>query len=419
MPPKRKATQQKRKAPPETSETPETPETPQPTRKSARIIDNRQPLAGPSARAMSVQSGLSTLSTEVEPPETWPDLCRQAKEQIDRYEAAVDSPKDKGKAKAKGKGREKRADKKLKACMTALLDWLPPGGRDSAARDILQCETDDKLYEMFENIRTCLLAPLKMAGSNSASRTPIEKREENVEIVASTLGNPQQREEQFRKDLLRRDNHRCVITQDLHWEKWEEIGAPEDLDCDYIEAAHIIPFSLASWKAEPGSTYDISQVWEALYRCFPAVRRVIGTKNINDRSNGLCLREDIHRAFGSFGIAFEPTNTPDVYNLKSYRRARATRVRRTIAKVGQVTLQAADGAGDVPMPNPVLLDCHWRVAEILNASGMGEEIDEYMRELEAVKMSMGDGSLNEDGSSDLSRYLDAAFWGRSDRAVSC
>lgn len=272
MPPKRKATQQKRKAPPETSETPETPETPQPTRKSARIIDNRQPLAGPSARAMSVQSGLSTLSTEVEPPETWPDLCRQAKEQIDRYEAAVDSPKDKGKAKAKGKGREKRADKKLKACMTALLDWLPPGGRDSAARDILQCETDDKLYEMFENIRTCLLAPckfsgkciskiksptdfhaVKMAGSNSASRTPIEKREENVEIVASTLGNPQQREEQFRKDLLRRDNHRCVITQDLHWEKWEEIGAPEDLDCDYIEAAHIIPFSLASWKAEPVS----------------------------------------------------------------------------------------------------------------------------------------------------------------------
>ena len=94
-------------------------------------------------------------------------------------------------------------------------------------------------------------------------------------------------------------------------------------------------------------------------------------------------------------------------------------MRRTIADVGQVTLQAADGAGDDPMPNPVLLDCHWRVAEILNASGMGKEIDKHMRELEAVKISMGDSSLNEDGSSDLSRYLDAVFWGRSDRAVSC
>ncbi|KAJ9246556.1 hypothetical protein DTO207G8_8827 [Paecilomyces variotii] len=313
MPPKRKAPS-------------ETLETPQPTRKSARII-NREPLAGASARATSVETGLSALSTDVKPPETWPDLCRKAKERIDRYEAAVDdstSPKDK----AKGKGHEKtkRADQKLKACMTALLDWLPAGGRDSAARDILQCETDDKLYEMFENICTCLLAPLKTAGSNSASRTPIDKREENsIEVIASTLGNPQQQEEQFCEDLLRRDNYRCVITQDLHWQKWEEIGAPEDLDCDYIEAAHIIPFSLASWKAEPGSTYNISQVWEALYRYFPAVRHVIGTKNINDRSNGFCLREDMHRAFSSFGIAFKPTNTPNVYNLKSYRRARATR----------------------------------------------------------------------------------------------
>lgn len=262
MPPKRKAPS-------------ETLETPQPTRKSARII-NREPLAGASARATSVETGLSALSTDVKPPETWPDLCRKAKERIDRYEAAVDdstSPKDK----AKGKGHEKtkRADQKLKACMTALLDWLPAGGRDSAARDILQCETDDKLYEMFENICTCLLAPckfsgkcisiskiksptdfhaVKTAGSNSASRTPIDKREENsIEVIASTLGNPQQQEEQFCEDLLRRDNYRCVITQDLHWQKWEEIGAPEDLDCDYIEAAHIIPFSLASWKAEPVS----------------------------------------------------------------------------------------------------------------------------------------------------------------------
>ncbi|KAJ9193587.1 hypothetical protein DTO164E3_7843 [Paecilomyces variotii] len=166
MPPKRKAPS-------------ETLETPQPTRKSARII-NREPLAGASARAMSVETGLSALSTDVKPPETWPDLCRKAKERIDRYEAAVDdstSPKDK--AKGKGYEKTKRADQKLKACIIVLLDWLPAGGRDSAARDILQCETDDKLYEMFENICICLLAPLKTAGSNSAFRTSIDKREEN------------------------------------------------------------------------------------------------------------------------------------------------------------------------------------------------------------------------------------------------
>lgn len=94
---------------------------------------------------------------------------------------------------------------------------------------------------------------VKAAGSNSAARTPIERREESIEVVDSSLDGPQKRQDQFWEDILRRDNYRCVITKALDWQKWEEMGEPDDLESDYIEAAHIIPFSLASWKAVPVS----------------------------------------------------------------------------------------------------------------------------------------------------------------------
>ncbi|KAJ9292394.1 hypothetical protein DTO021C3_287 [Paecilomyces variotii] len=370
MPPKRKATL----------------ETPQPRRKSARL----------------------NPAVEPEPPETWPELARLAKERINRYASASSKKARKG-------------DEKLKPCMIALLDWLPEEGRESAAHDMLKSITDDMLYDMFQNIRTCLLFPMKAAGSSSVSRTPIAKREEDVEIVASIPEEePQKQQDKFRADILRRDNHRCVITNGLDRDKWLEMGEPDDIDCEDLDAAHIIPFPLASWKATPGSTHDVSQIWETLFRYFPGIRHIkMGIENINHRSNGITLRDDVHKSFGNFAFSFVPTETPHIYDLKTYRRAISGHVKREIAKVGRVTLQQANGAEDVPLPSAVLLDCHWRVAEILNASGMGEEFDRHWREWEDIKMSTGDDCLKEDGSTDVTRYLEVAFWNLVDQAVSC
>lgn len=116
MPPKRKATL----------------ETPQPRRKSARL----------------------NPAVEPEPPETWPELARLAKERINRYASASSKKARKG-------------DEKLKPCMIALLDWLPEEGRESAAHDMLKSITDDMLYDMFQNIRTCLLFPSKFTAGHS------------------------------------------------------------------------------------------------------------------------------------------------------------------------------------------------------------------------------------------------------------
>ena len=48
--------------------------------------------------------------------------------------------------------------------MRAFLDFLPEGGRESVARDVLKCGDDDddgRLYEVFRDLKTALLQPSK------------------------------------------------------------------------------------------------------------------------------------------------------------------------------------------------------------------------------------------------------------------
>ncbi|KAG2016689.1 hypothetical protein GB937_006168 [Aspergillus fischeri] len=62
------------------------------------------------------------------------------------------------------------------------------------------------------------------------------------------------------------------------------------------------------------------------------------------------------------------------------------------------------------LPNPVLLDCHFRIAEILNASGMSEFIDREIRDWETLKGGPDAYQLRPDGSTDVTRYLNAGLW---------
>jgi hypothetical protein len=62
-------------------------------------------------------------------------------------------------------------------------------------------------------------------------------------------------------------------------------------------------------------------------------------------------------------------------------------------------------------PNAALLDCHYRLAEILNASGMAEIIESHLRDCEEIKDS-ADGSLREDGGTNIGRAIRVALWER-------
>lgn len=53
-------------------------------------------------------------------------------------------------------------DEKLAKCLNAFLDILPQEGATRIANDILRCGNDpDKLFEVFESLRTGLLIPSK------------------------------------------------------------------------------------------------------------------------------------------------------------------------------------------------------------------------------------------------------------------
>jgi hypothetical protein len=55
----------------------------------------------------------------------------------------------------------RNAENILKPSLHALLEWLPPGGRDHHARIILNARSDKDLWEHFWNVCCYLAAPSK------------------------------------------------------------------------------------------------------------------------------------------------------------------------------------------------------------------------------------------------------------------
>ena len=53
----------------------------------------------------------------------------------------------------------------LQPSLNALVEWLPEGGRESIARDIINATTDKELHNIFYNVLTGLVVPSK---SNTA-----------------------------------------------------------------------------------------------------------------------------------------------------------------------------------------------------------------------------------------------------------
>jgi hypothetical protein len=99
-----------------------------------------------------------------------------------------------------------------------------------------------------------------------------------------------------------------------------------------------------------------------------------------------------------------------VYEIKVYDRFPSAD-RAFFPENRRVEFTRAEDAQDLELPNATLLDCHYRVAEILNASGMAEVIERYRWDYEDIKGNAG-GSLKEDGGTDIGQILSVALWER-------
>ncbi|OJJ47740.1 hypothetical protein ASPZODRAFT_63861 [Penicilliopsis zonata CBS 506.65] len=339
--------------------------------------------------------GLSAAATDKASSEARPGLVDAAKERVGNYQA-----------------QNRPNEDKLQPGLLAFLEWLPDHGCISLARDILKLNSDKDLYDVYHNLLTALATPMKARSKQgSITASPHPKRQNNVDIAAITLDEPQTCLDAFRDQCLKRDSHRCVVTGEMENDRWYKEGASDDVHHGFLEAAHIIPFAYASWDSSSRPPEKISIQWEALWRYFPEVRRLgMQVETINNLYNGITLSSYIHAAFGQFHIAFKPTDTENVYERKIYRRFPSL-LRRTLPESNRIEILRAEDAQDFELPNATLLDCHWRLAEILNASGMAEIIDRNRRDWEDLKGSAG-GQLREDGGTDFGQYLRVALWER-------
>jgi hypothetical protein len=126
---------------------------------------------------------------------------------------------------------------------------------------------DDDLYAVFSSLCTGLLCPSEfemihlvssltgIVKANSARGTitpsPHSQGEENAESVFAALIDPNSRSSEFRDTLLRRDNYRCVVSNQMDQKHFDEIGSPDDINNAEVEGAHIILFNHGKWKDTP------------------------------------------------------------------------------------------------------------------------------------------------------------------------
>ncbi|KAK2809803.1 hypothetical protein FQN50_003443 [Emmonsiellopsis sp. PD_5] len=294
------------------------------------------------------------------------------------------------------------------ALLQALLDWLPEEGRDSIARDINQAETDEALNGVFADLCSDLIYPMKAtSGRSCVAESSSEERRENDESLAAALPYLESRDPSFYKTCLRREGDCCIITKHMDTERWVDAGEPDDVAHADLSAAHIIPFTYGSWADVPSRQKDASKAWGVLFKCFPSVRRAgMSVERINDPSNGMMMVEDLHRQFDRFRFSFVATETPNVYKIKLYKKFSRYGVSNLPEDRLVTSTNASDGE-DIALPSATLLDCHHRVAEVLNASGMAEEIEKKINDWENLKHA---SVLREDGTSDVAGYLNLGLW---------
>jgi hypothetical protein len=135
-----------------------------PTRASDRIAGRRQPapddgklpLAESSKRSLGVPSestGLGSMSNLSTPPVTSEEelhrLVSDAKRRVGEYLPT--------------RGDQ---DCKLPDLLAACVDHLPSGGRESLARDIIECTDDSALFDVYNNIYSALILPSSLSNQS-------------------------------------------------------------------------------------------------------------------------------------------------------------------------------------------------------------------------------------------------------------
>lgn len=268
------------------------------------------------------------------------DLDRQAKERLGRYVANSECDN-------------------VVQLMDAFMEYLPKDGSVRLMQDVISLDEDEKLRQLKEHLvgailkpskynlsitsrmalrKICLISccfPVQAVGGRTPAPTPSPCHDSQVQSdsLVITSMNPSSCNQQARlkNDCLKRDGYRCQVTGlwDRHSVETGKIVPGEEHTLAATEVAHIIPFSLGSFDEDKEFEVNVfyilnicirnilikkyiqvenkATIWQALYRYFPGLEKVITPDTINTPANSITLFQLLHPQFGSLNITFKET----------------------------------------------------------------------------------------------------------------
>ncbi|PYI04449.1 hypothetical protein BO78DRAFT_289558, partial [Aspergillus sclerotiicarbonarius CBS 121057] len=316
---------------------------------------------------------LSTLSTNIE-ASPWPELESQVTERLEKY---------------------KYADRDLlKSCLQSCMSWFPIDGRQRLARHILDADNDRSLYAIYKALLTGLFIPSTYQEPYTFVDFITKPSTNDPDHTASRDHAAQARYESFRDTLLKRNDHRCVVSDFLDIEQCDKMGYTTDVPSAELEAVCIIHFAYGPYRS----------------KCFSGVRQTgLSTERIYSPENGLSLELTLRKAFSKFSIAFKATGVENQYELKAFRRLDYVQ-RMLVPKSRIITFKQAKGCKNIPLPDARLLECHYRIAEIMNATGIAKVLDRHYNDWDSLRQGPDAQELEEDSSTDIGKYLQTALW---------
>ncbi|KAK1691335.1 hypothetical protein BDP55DRAFT_710970 [Colletotrichum godetiae] len=164
----------------------------------------------------------------------------------------------------------------------------------------------------------------------------------------------------LRRDCLLHDGGQCVVTKwfDKGWLEKKFSGQTMPQGClSTLACVHIIPFSRK--KPDERKPMDLrtnAKIWWPLWRYFPDLKGKIGPDTINQTGNAFTMQAIVHGDFGDFEFGFEQQHgsfcarNPAIGLFKNHPE---------VVKFASVDLGVAE------LPDPVFLDVHHRVGDIL------------------------------------------------------
>lgn len=273
-----------------------------------------------------------------------------------------------------------------------FLEWSPDRKRD--------------LNEAIEAFATYIvddfLLPLRASSAKTPQPTPSSLSSIQASTPTGTLG----RVSGLRRTCLKRDQHRCVISNSFDLKeadkRYEQEGDNYRDDAGnflrdepsenfaFLEVAHILPHCLTTVSTGDADLSDSKKIVLQILDMFdPGIIHLIDGPAMDSPRNALTLTNHYHQLFGQFQIHFEATGRRDEYKIDLTRRR--PHLRQGNFPIIRKLSESPDGTIDLPSPR--LLAVHRSIACIMHLSGAGEYINGILRDLEEVNVK-ADGSTN-------------------------